>query len=369
MVSDRDPSIAVYDAFANEWRERREPRGDDHRGDWVVARAVPDAPVADLGCGPGWHLPKLGRDAIAVDASGPMLDHVRSYAEAAHPVQADLRRLPFATASLGGALASKSYVHLPRSEVPLAWADLHRVLRPGSPLELVVFGDGRGVGVEHTTFDADEFPGRRFSLWTEDLLETVLEGAGFETVDLQVAPTRRGEPQFVVLARRRRTLADTVGPGMSVLTCGLNPSLYAADAGVGYARPGNRFWPAALAAGLVSVDRDAVHALEHHGVGTTDLVKRATTKAAELSDDEFLHGFARLERTVEWLKPAVVCFVGLTGWRAAVDPHATAGIQDRTIGGSAVYVMPSTSGANAHTTPADLTEHFRRVRALAEQVS
>ena len=33
--------------------------------------------------------------------------------------------------------------------------------------------------------------------------------------------------------------------------CGLNPSLYAADAGVGFARPGNRFWPAALAAGIV----------------------------------------------------------------------------------------------------------------------
>ena len=37
---------------------------------------------------------------------------------------------------------------------------------------------------------------------------------------------------------------------MRLLVCGLNPSVYSADAGVGYARPGNRFWPALRLAGL-----------------------------------------------------------------------------------------------------------------------
>ena len=67
---------------------------------------------------------------------------------------------------------------------------------------------------------------------------------------------------------------------MRLLVCGLNPSIYSADAGVGYARPGNRFWPAAIAAGLVTEDRDPRHALSHHGVGITDLVKRATGRRA-----------------------------------------------------------------------------------------
>ena len=66
---------------------------------------------------------------------------------------------------------------------------------------------------------------------------------------------------------------------MRLLVVGLNPSLYSADVGVGYRRPGNRFWPAALGAGLVTRDRDPSHALRVHGVGMTDLVKRATSNA------------------------------------------------------------------------------------------
>ncbi|HBP85753.1 MAG TPA: mismatch-specific DNA-glycosylase, partial [Gammaproteobacteria bacterium] len=49
-------------------------------------------------------------------------------------------------------------------------------------------------------------------------------------------------------------MPDSVGPGMRVLIVGLNPSPYSADSGIPYGRPGNRFWPAALAAGLVSLD-------------------------------------------------------------------------------------------------------------------
>ena len=64
-----------------------------------------------------------------------------------------------------------------------------------------------------------------------------------------------------VRARRARSLPDTVGDGMRVLVCGLNPSEYSADRGVGYARPGNRFWPAALQAELVTRALDPVHAL------------------------------------------------------------------------------------------------------------
>ena len=152
---------------------------------------------------------------------------------------------------------------------------------------------------------------------------------------------------------------------MRMLVCGLNPSLNAADAGVGFARPGNRFWPAAIAAELVSVDRDPWHALRHHGVGFTDLVKRATVGAAELSTDEYRTGFARLERLAAWLEPRVVAFVGLAGWRAAVDRKAVAGPQARTVGGRPVYVMPSSSGLNARSTVDSLAEHLRAALALA----
>src|SRR4029453_5576667 len=109
--------------------------------------------------------------------------------------------------------------------------------------------------------------------------------------------------------------------------------------------------------GLVTRDRDARHALLHHGLGMTDLVKRATPRAAELTRDEYHNGLARLDRLCAWLQPRGVCFVGLAGWRAAVDRNAASGWQPREVGGRPAYVMPSTSGLNAATPLSELVDH------------
>jgi len=151
---------------------------------------------------------------------------------------------------------------------------------------------------------------------------------------------------------------------MRLLVCGLNPSIHAADAGVGFVTPGNRFWPAALAAGLVTRDRDPRHALEAHGIGMTDLVARATTRADELAPDEYRTGLARLDRLCRRWQPGAVCMVGLAGWRAAVDRKTVAGRQGRQLGGRPVYVMPSTSGLNAATSLEALTDHLRAALLL-----
>ncbi|HEX6419055.1 MAG TPA: mismatch-specific DNA-glycosylase [Acidimicrobiales bacterium] len=227
--------------------------------------------------------------------------------------------------------------------LPMVLAALHRVLAVGDLLELTLSAP-----------------------WRADALTDVLVGAGF-TVD-EVARDPDGSPPAPLVARatRARTLPDTVGPRMRLLVCGLNPSLYAADAGVAFARPGNRFWPAARAAGLVTTDRSPERALADHGVGMTDLVKRATTAAAELTAAEYRAGLARVERLVAWLRPGAVCFVGLAGWRAAVDRRATAGVQPAALAGTPVYVMPSTSGLNARTPPAELAGHLRAARRLAD---
>ncbi|MGQ0434150.1 MAG: mismatch-specific DNA-glycosylase [Microthrixaceae bacterium] len=188
--------------------------------------------------------------------------------------------------------------------------------------------------------------------WSLERVADVIIGGGFTSLAID-------EPRRVVRARRQRTLPDTVGASMRLLVCGLNPSLHAADAGVGFVTPGNRFWPAALDAGLVTRDRDPRHALVGHGVGMTDLVKRATPRADALTRDEYRAGVERIGRLCEWLQPRAICFVGLAGWRAAVDRKATPGWQDRPLGGRPVYVMPSTSGLNAATGLGDLTQHLR----------
>jgi TDG/mug DNA glycosylase family protein len=188
-------------------------------------------------------------------------------------------------------------------------------------------------------------------------LRDVVEGAGF-TIETLVDD---GEEWIDVEGTRAHMLPDTVGPGMRALVVGLNPSLLSADRGIGFARPGNRFWPAAIASGLVTRALDPFRALRVDRVGMTNLVRRPTKSASELAPIEYADGVERLERLVRWLEPASVVFVGLTGYRVAVDKAAVIGWQPDDFGGARTYVMPNTSGLNAHAKPADFAEHLRAV--------
>jgi TDG/mug DNA glycosylase family protein len=340
-------TIATYERRGREWISKRSPRRLPEAQAFGAAIPGPGW-RADLGCGPGWYTEALGAPAIAMDATRTMLDVARANAPSARLVQADLEALPFRRGALAGAWASASYVHVPAARVPFALADLHRAVVAGGLVHVTVIAD------RDTLATKDEFGGRLFSFWEPARLADVFEGAGFAIENMDDDGT-----WLHVRAQRLRTLPDTVGPGMALLLVGLNPSEYSADRGVGFARPGNRFWPAALAAGIVTRDRDTRHALAHHGVGMTDLVKRATPSAAELTPDEYAHGVARVERLVSWLEPRAVCVLGLTGWRHVVDRRAVAGWQPQLLAGRPVYLMPNPSGLNARAPLAVLTEHLR----------
>lgn len=347
-------TVDIYEAHGGEWTAHHPPVQRAEARAW--ARRVPAGALRiDLGCGAGRYMADLGAPCIGLDAARAMLESCAGAVRGALLVQADLEALPFGTTTLHGAWAHMSYLHVPSRALPAALADLHRTLVVGAPVDVqVLTGDYEGDALP-----ADRIGGRFFAAWTPERLADVLVGAGFDLGEVEV------DGDFVrATAVRARTLPDVVGPGMHVLVVGLNPSVYAADAGVGYGRPGNRFWPAALDAGLVTRDRDPSHALRVHGVGMTDVVKRATANAASLTPIEYRTGMARVQRLVRWLAPELVCFVGLTGWRHAVDRHAVAGPQPQRIGGRPVYVMPSTSGANAHARVDELSAHLRAARAL-----
>ncbi len=350
-------TIEAYEQSGEEWVAEHDVRNEAD-ANWVADNRQA-GPLIDLGCGPGWQLANIEGPVLALDAATTMLRQVPANAPHAHRVSASVDALPFATGSLGGAIGNRVYLHLRAQAVPAALADLHRALAPDSPVFLHLLRD-----------DADQefrndglLPDRLFSGWSENRLRLILDGAGFDIVSFVGGPTSE---MFLCHLRRRLTIPDTVAGDMRLLVCGLNPSIYAATAGVGYARPGNRFWPAAVAAGLVTVDRDPHHALRHHGIGMTDLVKRATRRADELSDSEYRAGVDRVTALVEWLHPAAVCIVGLAGWRAAVDRRATAGVQRDKIGGRPVYVLPSTSGLNAHNQLDDFVEHLSVAATVAD---
>src|SRR5215471_3283483 len=101
-----------------------------------------------------------------------------------------------------------------------------------------------------------------------------------------------------IAAAHGRTVADVIAPGLRVLFCGINPSLYSAAVGHHFARPGNRFWPALHAAGFTARRLSAFEdrQLLGWGYGITNLVGRATATAQELTGAELQKGGRRLAR-------------------------------------------------------------------------
>ncbi len=352
--------MAIYEDRGLQWAQSHARAGRKGDAETFAAEVGDGVLRLDIGCGAGRYAPHLGEPLIGLDASPAMLNECRVRVPGALYVQGDVEALPFATRSLGGAWSCMTHLHVPRSQLPVALWDLQRVLAVGAPFDIqVLAGDYEGNNLPD-----DDVGGRFFAGWQPGALADVVAGAGFE---VEPASVKISGDEVRLRARRARTLADTVGPGMRLLICGLNPSVYSADAGVPFARPGNRFWPAAVAAGLVRRDRDPIDALTTSGIGLTDLAKRATRTAAELDVEEYRVGVARVDRVVRWLQPGAVCFVGLAGWRAVLDRTATAGVQPQSLGDRPVYLMPSTSGLNGRSSLNDLTGHLIAAAALADE--
>jgi TDG/mug DNA glycosylase family protein len=163
-----------------------------------------------------------------------------------------------------------------------------------------------------------------------------------------------------------KTIPDLIAPDLDVLFCGINPGLYSGATGFHFARPGNRFWPALAAAGFTPrrFAPSEGRQLLALGYGITNLVARTTATAAELSLDELRQGRKRLEDSVRRYRPRVVAVVGITAYRAAFDrPAASLGRQPERLSDAVVWVLPNTSGLNAHHQAADHARAFGELRA------
>jgi double-stranded uracil-DNA glycosylase len=170
------------------------------------------------------------------------------------------------------------------------------------------------------------------------------------------------------------TLPDLLKDGLRVVFVGINPSLYSVARGHYFARRSNRFWPCFSRSTLSASARRALEVLvlepEHdrklpeHGFGFTDLCKRATARAGDLSSQELTGGVARLVEKLERHSPRIACFHGVTGYRhvqrelAPTASQPTLGLQPLRIAFTRCYVVPNPSGANAHFTSADQTHWY-----------
>ncbi len=154
---------------------------------------------------------------------------------------------------------------------------------------------------------------------------------------------------------------------LRLLFVGINPGLWTAAVQTHFAHPANRFYPALLragilteavspAAGMTDADRDRFRA---RGLGITNLVPRATARAAELGAAELREGGERLRALVEERRPRVVAVLGITAYRQAFGARGAAlGRQDDPLGPAELWVVPNPSGLNAHETIGSLAEAY-----------
>lgn len=159
---------------------------------------------------------------------------------------------------------------------------------------------------------------------------------------------------------RGRSVPDLLPGHPRLVFVGINPGLWTAATGVHFAYPGNRFYPALVAAGIIPrlpVIRDeGMPAADRAmfldaGIGISNLVHRATARADELTRDELRDGAARLTREMDALRPRVVAIVGLTAYRDGFGRRsAVSGRQPETLGGAELWVVPNPRGLNAHDT-------------------
>jgi TDG/mug DNA glycosylase family protein len=173
---------------------------------------------------------------------------------------------------------------------------------------------------------------------------------------------------------RDAEVPDLLGPDLRLLFVGINPGLWTAATQTHFAHPVNRFYPALLRAGIIDLPLDAAAGMDEEdrayfrsrGLGITNLVRRATVRADELTAEELRAGGERLLDLVTRLRPRVVAVAGITAYRQAFgDRKAVVGRQPRLLGEAVLWVVPNPSGLNAHHTVASLAEAYAEPARVA----
>ncbi len=165
-------------------------------------------------------------------------------------------------------------------------------------------------------------------------------------------PPRRSFTRAELQTFRDTEVPDLLpGPGqdLRLLFVGINPGLWTAATRTHFAHPGNRFYPALLQAGILRQRVGMTDRLRERGIGITNIVRRATARADELTGQELREGGERLRQTVRTTTPAVVAVAGITAYRKAFRASgAVVGEQPETFEGARLWVVPNPSGLNAH---------------------
>jgi double-stranded uracil-DNA glycosylase len=177
------------------------------------------------------------------------------------------------------------------------------------------------------------------------------------------AARRSGAPAPAVAS----SVPDVLGPDLEVVFCGINPGFVSAAAAAHFANPRNDFWRLLHAAGFTSRLYEPAEQFEvlREGIGLTNAAPRTTRGSGDLRRGDFAGAAERLERLAEELYPRWIAFVGKEAYRGTFNERPELGVHERRLGETRLFVLPSTSPANAAV---PWEERLRWFRELHENV-
>jgi TDG/mug DNA glycosylase family protein len=161
---------------------------------------------------------------------------------------------------------------------------------------------------------------------------------------------------------------DVLAPDLRIVFVGINPGRVSAAARAHFANPRNDFWRLLHAAKLTSrlYEPSEQFALLEERIGVTNAAYRTTPGSSDLRRADFIGSEARLERIARELRPSWLAFVGKEAYRGAFGARPELGLHQQALGDTKLFVLPSTSPANA-AVPWD--ERLRWFRELAGRES
>jgi double-stranded uracil-DNA glycosylase len=182
-------------------------------------------------------------------------------------------------------------------------------------------------------------------------------------------PTR-GSQKSAKIDAAPSAVPDVLGPGLDVVFCGINPGRFSAAAAAHFANPRNDFWRLLHEAGFTPrlYEPSQQFDLLGLGIGLTNAAYRTTKGSGDLRRADFAGSRERLERLALELSPRAIAFVGKEAYRGTFGERPELGPQQRTIDDVGLFVLPSTSPANAAVPYSDRLEWFAELRAWLEPV-
>ena len=155
---------------------------------------------------------------------------------------------------------------------------------------------------------------------------------------------------------------------MRVVFCGINPGRVSAAAQAPFANPRNDFWRLLHASGFTPrlLEPSEFRELLAFGIGLTNAARRTTRGSSDLRAADFAGSRERLEALATELEPRVIAFVGKAAYHGPFRERPDHGLLERRLGGASLFVLPSTSPANAAVPWDERLRWFRSMRLLVD---